>query len=206
MILTPIPPAALQEALDRFMGRLSDRFSRAVFRRIRATSPDRAAGMWAEQHRLAALSFARAFGMSIYPESTRCSFNWDGVALFGATEAYVILHEVAHFALAPPERRGLVEFGLGPGPDTLDRAAAERAATLSPLEREADEAAASLLGIVWEAALGQPALASFLDQNWLEGLDRSAPEHFTAVLETLRRRAMLSAVGAPVASIAPKRG
>ena len=147
MILTPIPPAALQEALDRFMGRLSDRFSRAVFRRIRATSPDRAAGMWAEQHRLAALSFARAFGMSIYPESTQCSFNWDGVALFGATEAYVILHEVAHFALAPPERRGLVEFGLGPGPDTLDRAAAERAATLSPLEREADEAAASLLGI-----------------------------------------------------------
>jgi hypothetical protein len=144
--------------------------------------------------------------MAIYPEMTRCKFNWDGVALHAATEAYVILHEAAHFALAPPERRGFVEFGLGPGPDTLDRAAAERAATLPPLEREADEAAASLLGIVWEAALGQPALASFLDQNWLEGLDRSAPAHFAAVLERLRCRGMLSAEGVPAVSTIPRGG
>ena len=206
MILTPVTPAALPGVLDRFMARLSDRLSRSVFRRIRATSPHRAAGAEAEQHRLAALSIAHAFGLAIHPEGMPCKFNWDGVALLGATEAYVILHEVAHFVLAPPERRGLVEFGLGPGPDTLDRVAAERAATLPPLEREADEAAASLLGIVWEATLGQPALASFLDQNWLEGLDRSAPEHFMAVLETLRCRGLLSAVEMPVASIAPTRG
>jgi hypothetical protein len=206
MILTPIPSAALQDTLDRFMAGLSDRFSRAAFREIRATSPDRAAGMAAEQHRLAALSVARTFGTAIHPEATRCRFNWDGQALNGATEACVILHEVAHFVLAPPERRGLVEFGLGPGPDTLDRTAAERAATLSPLEREADEAAASLLGIVWEAALGQPALASFLDQNWLEGLERSAPAHFIAVLETLRHRGMLNASAEPAASTIPRPG
>ena len=54
------------------------------------------------------------------------------------------------------------------------------------LEREAEEAEASLLGILWEVALGQPALASFLDQNWLEGLERSAASHFTAVLRRLR--------------------
>ena len=129
--------------------------------------------------------------MSIHPDGERCCFNWDGAALNGKTEAYVILHEIAHFALAPPERRGLVEFGLGPGPDTLDRLAAERAAVLSPLAREEDEAAASLLGIVWEAELGQPALASFLDQNWLEGLDRSASAHFAAVLGPLRRLGLL---------------
>jgi len=196
MILTPIPPEALEATLERFMGLLTDRFARAAFRRVRVTSPDRAVGQEAEQHRLAALSVARSFGMAIHTEGMPCKFNWDGVALLGATEAYVILHEVAHFALAPRERRGLIEFGLGPGPDTLDRVAAERAAILSPLEREADEAAASLLGIVWEAALGQPALASFLDQNWLEGLDRSAARHFTAVLGALRRRpAILDAVG-----------
>jgi hypothetical protein len=206
MILTPVPAAALEETLDRFMTRLCDRFSRAVFGRIRATSAERAEGAEAEQHRLDALAMARAFGLVIHPEGMPCKFNWDGVALSPATEAYVILHEVAHFALAAPERRGLIEFGLGPGPDTLDRVAAEHSATVPPLEREADEAAASLLGIIWEARLGQPALASFLDQNWLEGLDRSAPEHFTAVLETLRRRGMLSAVGMPVASIVPKRG
>src|SRR6516225_8262213 len=162
MILTPIPRKELAGTLDHFTARLSDGLSRLVLARIRATSPDRASGAEAEGHRLAALSFARSFGIAIHPEGIPCRFNWDGAALNGATEAYVILHEAAHFVLAPPERRGLVEFGLGPGPDTLDREAAERAVVLPPLEREQDEAAASLLGIIWEAALGQPALASFL--------------------------------------------
>src|SRR5271169_4298496 len=197
MILTPIPRERLAGTLDRFTASLSDGLSRAVFQRIRATSPDRAAGVEAERHRLEALSFARDFGMAIHPEGSPCRFNWDGTALNGETEAYVILHEVAHFALAPPERRGLVEFGLGAGPDTLDRETAERAAVLPPLEREADEAAASLLGIVSEAALGQPALASFVDQNWLEGLDRSAASHFTAVVGALRRRGLLDAAAGP---------
>jgi hypothetical protein len=203
--LTPISREKLAGTLDRFMGGLPDRYSRSVFERIRSTSSERAAGAEAERHRLAALCFAHTRGMAIHPDGTPCRFNWDGTALNGATEAYVILHEVAHFALAPPERRGLVEFGLGPGPDTLDRDAAERAAVLPPLGRDADEAAASLLGIVWEAALGQPALASFLDQNWLEGLDRSAAGHFIAVVETLRRRGLLNGCRAPVASTAPRR-
>jgi hypothetical protein len=206
MILTPIPHEALESIIERFTASLPDRFSRAVFRRIRDTSSERAAGAEAKRHRLAALTFARGFGLAIHPEGTPCRFNWDGAALNGATEAYVILHEVAHFALAPPERRGLVEFGLGAGPDTLDRETAERAAVLSPLEREADEAAASLLGIVWEAALGQPALASFLDQNWLEGLDRSAAGNFSAVVETLHHRGLLSVGRVPVASTIPRPG
>ena len=206
MILTPIPREALEGIIERFTASLPDRFSRAVFRRIRDTSSERAAGAEAERHRLAALTFARGFGLAIHPEGSPCRFNWDGAALNAATEAYVILHEVAHFALAPPERRGLIEFGLGPGPDTVDRETAERAAVLSPLAREADEAAASLLGIVWEAALGQPALASFLDQNWLEGLDRSAAGHFSAVVETLHHRGLLSVGRVPVASTIPRPG
>jgi hypothetical protein len=191
MVLTPIPRERLGNILDRFMAKLNDPFSRAVFRRIRTTLPDRAVGAEAERHRRAALSLARAFGMVIRPEGTPCLFNWDGTALNGATQAYVILHEIAHFALASPERRGLIDFGLGPGPDTVDRTAAERAAILPPLLREEDEAAASLVGIIWEAELGQPALASFVDQNWLEGLDRSAACHFTAILTILRERGFL---------------
>jgi hypothetical protein len=206
MILTPIPRDELAGTLDRFMGRLSDRLSREAFARIRATSPDRAVGEEAERHRLAALFFARSIGMAIHREGTRCPFNWDGTALHAATEAYVILHEVAHFALAPPERRGLIEFGLGPGPDTIDHDAAERAAVVSPLEREEDEAAASLLGILWEASLGQPALASFLDQNWLEGLERSAAAHFTTVLAGVRDRGLLNLHRALAASTAPTGG
>jgi hypothetical protein len=124
----------------------------------------------------------------VHPPGTRPDFNWDGAALDGDTEAYVILHEVAHFVLAPPERRRLVDFGLGPGPDTRQRAVAEAAAVVPLLDREADETEASLLGILWEAALGHPALASFLDQNWLEGLERSAATHFTTALSRLRQR------------------
>jgi hypothetical protein len=206
MILTPIPREQLAGILDHFAADLPDRLSSKVFQQIRATSPDRAAGTVAEQHRLAALSLARSVGMAVHPEGISCRFNWDGIALNGATEAYVILHEVAHFALASPARRELIEFGLGPGPDTLDREAAERAAVLPLLAREADEAAASLLGIVWEAALGQPALASFLDQNWLEGLDRSAAAHFTAVVGRVQQQGLLNVERTPAASTAPTGG
>jgi hypothetical protein len=191
MILTAIPRENLDEVLDRFTSKLDDPLSRAVSRSISATSADRAAGAAAERDRQAALALARSLGMAVHADGVECAFNWDGRALNGATEAYVILHEAAHFVLAPSERRGLVDFGLGPGPDTRDRDAAVRAAVLSPLAREADEAAASLLGIIWEAELGQPALASFLDQNWLEGLERSAHSHFADVLDKLQRRGVL---------------
>jgi hypothetical protein len=188
MILTPIPRHRLGAVLDRFAAQLDDTPARAAFAGIRATAPERAGGDAVERHRRQALAVARHFGVPLHPPGTRSGFNWDGSALDGDTEAYVILHEVAHFVLAPPERRRLIDFGLGPGPDTRERVAAEHAAMLSLIEREIDEAEASLLGILWEAALGQPALASFLDQNWLEGLERSAAAHFTDILARLRRR------------------
>ena len=191
MILTAVPREQLDEVLDLFTAKLEDAVSRAVFRTIRATPSDRAFGEAAERHRQAALALARSVGMAVHADGVECAFNWDGRALNGATEAYVILHEAAHFLLAPSERRRLVDFGLGPGPDTRDRDAAERVAVLSRLAREEDEAAASLLGIIWEAKLGQPALASFLDQNWLEGLERSAHSHFAEVMGKLQCRGLL---------------
>ncbi|HZU87686.1 MAG TPA: elongation factor P hydroxylase [Stellaceae bacterium] len=205
MILTPIPRTALPAALDRFAMGLHDRAAASAFARIRATAPDRAVGAAAEAHRLAALAFAAGFGVAVHPPGTECRYNWDGAALDGSSEAYVILHEVAHFVLAPAERRTRVDFGLGPGPDTRDRETARRAAILSLLEREEDEALASLLGILWEVELGQPALASFLDQNWLEGLDRSAAPHFTAVLAGLARRGLVDARARPVIPPAARR-
>jgi hypothetical protein len=192
MILTPIPREALAGMLERFAGGLHEPCALSLFEEIRATAPDRATASEAEEHRLTALAFAGHCGMGVHPPGTKCPFNWDGTALNGDTEAYVILHEIAHFVLAPPERRQLIEFGLGPGPDTLIREAAERAAVLAPLARDEDEAAASLLGILWEARLDQPALASFLDQNWLEGLERSAAAHFMRVTAGLRDRGLLA--------------
>lgn len=185
MILTPITPEDLGAALDCFASGLSMPSARRAFEAIRATSPERAVGREDKRHRQQALTLAQRYGMPVHPTGARPGFNWDGQALDGDTEAYVILHEIAHFALAPAGRRHLIDFGLGPGPDTTSRIAAETAAILPLAERDADEARASLLGILWETTLGQPALASFLDQNWLEGLERSAAAHFADVLTQL---------------------
>ena len=55
-----------------------------------------------------------------------------------------------------------------------------------------------MLGILWEVALGQPALASFLDQNWLEGADSVlAAAHFTGVLHQLGAGGFVDKAGRP---------
>src|ERR1051325_7277657 len=105
MILTPIPRERLGEALDRFAAQLDDPDARAAFDRIRVTSPERALDAEAARHHREALALARDLGLPVHPPGTRTAFNWDGAALDPDTEAYVILHEVAHFVLAPPDRR-----------------------------------------------------------------------------------------------------
>jgi hypothetical protein len=102
---------------------------------------------------------------------------------------------VAHHQLSAPQRRRRVDFGLGPGPETGDRAGAARQQTLFGVARESEEAMASLLGILWEVELGQSALASFLDQNWLEGAAPAA--HFTAMLARLAAGGFITATGRP---------
>jgi hypothetical protein len=138
---------------------------------------------------------ARDVGMGMVEGS---HLSWDGRRLNADTEAFVLTHEAAHFQLASPERRHTIDFGLGAGPDTLDRTAAEQAAMLTPLAGDREEAMVSLLGILWEAALGQPALASFLDQNWLEAAGTArAGAHFTAVLGRLRDGGFVTDTGEP---------
>ena len=57
---------------------------------------------------------------------------------------------------------------------------------------------ASLLGILWEAEFGHPALASFLDQNWLEGAERPGTvAHFRSILAALGSGGFLTADGRP---------
>ena len=97
MILTPIALDRLDDALACFASRLTTDDARTAFAAIRATSFERAEGAEAERHRLTALDFARAHGLAVHPEGAACAYNWDGGALDGATEAYVILHEVAHY-------------------------------------------------------------------------------------------------------------
>jgi hypothetical protein len=201
MILTPIPPERLPEALGRFRASLGDVFARRVFDAIAGTSPNCAEGSGAETHRRETIALARRFGMSV-SEGPSVGFSWDGQLLRTDTEAFVLVHEVAHFQVASPARRRMIDFGLGAGPDTLDRAAADRAAVLPEIAREREEAMASLLGVLWEIALGHPALASFLDHNWLEGAGSArAAAHFTAVLQYLRDAAFVDAEGRPTSRL-----
>jgi hypothetical protein len=198
MILTPIPPERLPEVLRQFRDSLADAFARGIADLIAATSPDRAAAAVAETHRRQALALAREFGMGVAGEASNSGFSWDGERLYADTEAFVLLHEIAHFQLASPARRRLIDFGLGAGPDTLDRAAAERVAVLTELDGDREEAMVSLLGILWEASLGHPALASFLDQNWLEGAGTErAAAHFSSVLRRLREGGFVDRAGQP---------
>lgn len=201
MILTPIPAALLPDALRTVADDLAGP-ARIGFERIAATPPDRAPPLLLEAHRREALALAREFGMDAIPGAPADGFHWDGASLRAESEPYVLLHEVAHFQLVSPDRRGLVEFGLGPGPDTSRRGEAEAAQAVFGLAREAEEAAASLLGILWEAALGHPALASFLDQNWLEGWRRgAAAPHFTAVFDHLRAGGFVAADARPTRTL-----
>jgi hypothetical protein len=199
MILTPIPEAALPATLERLRNSLGDTLSQRVFSRI-ADPADaaRADGSLAVQHQRRAIATAGEHGIAVRPGSPTLDFSWNGEALRGDTEAYVLLHEIAHFQLAAPQRRNIIDFGLGAGPETGDRAAADRAACLFGVAREREEAMASLLGILWESALGQPALASFLDQNWLEGAgSAAAANHFETVLAALRRDGLIDDDGRP---------
>ncbi len=195
MILTPIPLERLPEVLRQFRGSLADEFGCRAFDAIAATSPERANGAAVEHHRRQALDLARSIGMGVREVS---KLSWDGACLNADTEAFVLTHEVAHFQLASPERRRVIDFGLGAGPDTVDQVAADGVAILTPLAGDREEALVSLLGILWEVALSQPALASFLDQNWLEGVGTArAAAHFTSVLRRLRDGGFVTDSGRP---------
>jgi len=201
MILTEVAAEELPQLIEALGRQLAIR-DRAVLERIAATSPQRAVGETAQIHHQAAVALAQAFGMGVVASPPEQSFSWDGKTLTSQTEAYVLLHEVAHFQLSDPARRTVPDFGLGAGPDTGLRPEAEAVAQLFGLEREQEEAQASLLGIIWEVELGQPALASFLDQNWLEGAARQGTaEFFAKVLQALREGGFVTQDGRPTRRI-----
>jgi len=199
MILTPIPDEALAERLQIFAANLDDPAHRRAFLRFAVPAgAGRAQGAEAERHHAEALALCARFGMAWLPGPPSLDFTWNGTHLREETEAYVLIHEAAHFQLAAPARRHILDFGLGAGPETGARAEADQAATVFGIGRDQEEAAASLLGVLWEAELNQPALASFIDQNWLEGAERqSTAAFFASMLDRLAAGGFLDAAYRP---------
>jgi len=200
MILTPLATDRLETTLTVFAESLPAGFVRGVFKRIApAADGARADGKKSLNNHSESIDLIAKFCIGTKPGAPQLDVSWDGSVLRSGTEAYVLLHEVAHYQLAAPERRGLVDFGLGPGPETGDRERAGRAQSLFGLAREHEEAMASLLGILWEAELGHPALASLLDQNWLEGAGRAGTAaHFASTLDALKGGGFIDDTGRPL--------
>lgn len=201
MQLTPIPESELPSALAHFAKAVADHpVAARALARIAATRDRVAAGADLLEHRAAAVALARSFGIPVLDEAPAEAFSWDGRVLRTRSEASVIVHEVAHWLLCPAERRSLPDFGLGAGPETGEKAVADAARTADFETREREERLTSLLGILWEAALDQPAILAFLEQNWLEGWQRpGAVRAFIAAVDALHAGGFIDDEGLPVA-------
>lgn len=199
MNLTPVDPGRLPEILDGFARHLrGDAPAAHAFAAVAATARLPAAGYDLPHHRAAAAALARRFAIPLVDGFPADGFSWDGHAIRARSEASVLIHEVAHWLIAPPERRALPDFGLGAGPETGRVAEADAARCVAQDVKEEEELLASLLGILWEAALGQPAILSFIEQNWLEAWERpAAGEQFRRAVGALRGRGLVGERGLP---------
>lgn len=201
MILTPIDHTILSGLRAEFDLALADYpLARAVFRRITAVVPDGDLLSLSTDpdHQSGAVELCRRFGFGILDMTPQEHFTWDGHSVAIRLEPSVLIHEVAHYQLSSPERRGVLDFGLGAGPESGRKAEADAVQSLFLPERDVEEGLCSLLGILWEAELGQPAVLAFLEQNWLEGgasLHNLA--HFRKVVRWLHEMGLIDGLGAP---------
>ncbi|WP_298368530.1 hypothetical protein [Azospirillum sp.] len=204
MILSPIAPDDMPTALAAFAAHLEGHAEAlAAFRRIAATWPVRPAdepggGVDTPEHRAEAVKLAHAHGIDTLDEPPSLSFMWDGKVIRTDVEATVIVHEVTHWLCAAPERRTLIDYGLGPGPETTARKEARADKRLCFEDCMHEEQQTSLLGVLWEVELGQPGILAFLEQNWMEHWERaSTAAFFIRHAEELFTRGLIDADGRP---------
>ncbi|MBL8630328.1 MAG: elongation factor P hydroxylase [Rhodospirillaceae bacterium] len=194
MILTPIAPEALPGILKAFeQGLGDDVFARAVFQRIAATlqyAPDLKADLHAGRQK--AIDLAVRKGIPVCDEDPAVAFSWDGHVIRTRSETSVVFHEIAHWQIAPTERRALYDFGLGAGPESGRIDDANKVVCVDNATKEEEENLSSLLGILWEVEHDEPAILAFAEQNWLELPDSAyTPRHFARCLNDLRTRGVL---------------
>lgn len=121
---------------------------------------------------------------------------WDGNALqeCGASS---LAHEIAHWLLAEPGRRSLVNYGLGGDYQWLNSSGVGR--IVAPGDAVVEEQAASALGICFEELLGMDWWATFRDHDWSGELaeeSRSADGYEPCVEHgTFRQLSCLTCVG-----------
>ncbi|HYD98546.1 MAG TPA: hypothetical protein VEH84_04125 [Alphaproteobacteria bacterium] len=200
MMLTPVTPARLPVLAAQFRASIAgDPLAEAAFACILAsTPPDLSAPADTAAHRAQAVALIESFGIAVAHTDPAEGWSWDGRAIAVVSEASVTIHELAHYQVCAPGRRFLIDFGLGAGPESGRRAEADAQKALDGLWGEREESLASLLGILWEAELGQPALYAFLEQNWFEGAERAANgRHFRNICRLLHEIGCIDAAARP---------
>jgi len=202
MILTPIDSVRLLAVLPRFReSLLGEPLALDVLDRIAFHIPDGDLMRLSTEpdHHRQALDLCRSFGFGIRECDPKDWYTWDGTCVAAGMEPSVIIHEIGHYQCAVEYRRTLPDFGLGAGPETgAGRAAADAVRVVYGAEGDVEEGLSSLLGILWEAELGQPAILAFLEQNWLEGgADPRNVAHFVKMTRTLRDWGLIADDGRP---------
>ncbi|WP_142850054.1 hypothetical protein [Telmatospirillum sp. J64-1] len=202
MILTPISTNELPLLIARFQATLGGiEPAASIFARIAGTVGLEQESSEAQRH-AEAVELCRRFGLPMVDEEPAQAYSWDGKAVRIRTEPSVLIHEVAHYQLAAPGRRSLPDFGLGAGPESGLIEEANACQRLDGVERDIEEALSSLLGILWEAELGHPAILAYMEQNWFEGGDR--PEnrtHFLRMVALLQALGLIDEDGRPLTAL-----
>ena len=205
MILTPIDHRDLPELLTAFRSALAgEDLAVAVLDHITAEIPDGDLMRLSldTNHHSQAVEFCRDFGFGLMDVDPQDYFTWDGQAVATRLEPSVIIHEIGHFQCASLERRSVLDFGLGAGPETGRKAEANAVQTVFGVEADIEEGLSSLLGIMWEAELGQPAILAFLEQNWFEGgVSLHNVGHFRKMVRLLHAHGMVSESGHPTPAL-----
>ncbi|HIJ37925.1 MAG TPA: hypothetical protein HPP80_03425 [Rhodospirillaceae bacterium] len=205
MILSPLDPSLLGDltlAFDRALG--DDPLAREVFRRITTKPPEGDLLTLSEDpdHHAQAVALCQRFGFGILDLDPQDFVTWDGHSVACRMAPSVLIHEVAHYQCAAPARRRLVDFGLGAGPESGCKAEGMAQQALFTPDIDVEEGLSSLLGILWEAALDQPAVLAFLEQNWLEGGDSlHNVAHFRKVVRWLYAMGLITAAGEPTTDL-----
>jgi len=201
MMLSPLSPTAFDGLATHFAAGLDgDPLAQAVFHHVTRVRPpgDLLSLSTDPAHHAQAVALCGSFGFGLLDLSPAEHFTWDGAAVAIRIEPSVLIHEIGHYQLAAPERRGVYDFGLGAGPETGRKAEADAVQSLFLPERDVEEGLCSLLGILWEAELGQPAVLALLEQNWLEGgSSRHNLAHFRKVVRWLAEMGLIDAQGHP---------
>lgn len=201
MKLSDLNPAEFDAAIAYLERALADHsYAQQAFRRITKTkseaqSPD--IDLYAN-HELAQ-KIGRSLGIPLLDARPEDGFSWNGDAVAIQTETAVLLHEFAHWQIAPETRRRLPDFGLGAGPETGHIEIADAACCVDQQTQEREENLASLLGILWEVEIDGLAIIAFCEQNWLELADRpGTASHFVSIFEDLKMRELINQSGHPI--------